>query len=44
MDNTKNKIGFYGRSAAELCKVRLEYRNRDLDIVSQKECALNDYA
>lgn len=38
-----NKIRFRGKVAANLCKVNLEYRDHDMNIVSQKECALEDY-
>lgn len=43
MSIQNNKIGLRGLTAANLCKVNLEYRNRDMDIVSQKECDLSDY-
>lgn len=41
---TQKKITFRGKSAADLCKVNLEYRDREMNIVSQKECGLEDYA
>lgn len=34
---------YTGNDAAKLCSVLLEYRNKNLDVVSQRECALSDY-
>lgn len=41
---TRDKLVLRGRRASCLCKVELEYRNKDMDIVAQKECGLDEYS
>lgn len=38
-----SKMRYSGRFASDLCTVQLEYRNKRMEIVSQKECSLGDY-
>ena len=44
LSEDRKKISFKGPSASSLCKVELEYRNKDLTVVSQRECDLTDYS
>lgn len=39
-----SKTVYRGKTAAEMCGVELEYRNKDLEVVSHRECNLSDFS
>lgn len=38
------KTVYKGLPAAVMCRIELEYKNKDLEVVSHRECSLADYS